>query len=82
MPTIKTAISIEKPVFDQMDDLAKKLKISRSRIFAMAAEEFRNRRDNIELLKKINEAYKDCPDSEPIVAMMRKNHFQPIHLQP
>jgi len=81
MPNIKTAISIEKPVFDQMDDLAKKLKISRSRVFAMAAEEFLDRHHNMELLKKINEAYQDCPDAEPIVAMMKEKHFQTVKEQ-
>jgi metal-responsive CopG/Arc/MetJ family transcriptional regulator len=40
MPTIKTAISIEKPIFEQMDVLAKNLKISRSRLFVLAAQEF------------------------------------------
>ena len=33
MPNVKTAISIEKPIFDQMDALAKELKVSRSRAF-------------------------------------------------
>jgi hypothetical protein len=31
MPNVKTAISIEKPIFEKMDILAKNLKISRSR---------------------------------------------------
>lgn len=81
MPNIKTAISIEKPVFDQMDDLAKKLQISRSRVFAIAAKEFLNRQNNNELLKKINEAYKDCPDAEPMVAMMKTKHFHIVKEQ-
>jgi lysyl-tRNA synthetase class I len=40
MPNIKTAISIEKPVFDQVNDLAKNIKISQSRLFVIAAQEF------------------------------------------
>jgi hypothetical protein len=34
MANIKTAISIEKPIFEQMNVLAKDLNISRSRLFA------------------------------------------------
>ncbi|MBT3260548.1 MAG: CopG family transcriptional regulator, partial [Deltaproteobacteria bacterium] len=40
MPNVKTAISIEKPIFEQMDILAKNLNVSRSRLFTMAAREF------------------------------------------
>ena len=71
---MKTAISIEKPIFQQMDSLAKKLKISRSRLFAMAAREFLQRNKNIDLLKSLNAAYDDLPETEPIVAAMRSNH--------
>jgi len=74
MPNMKTAISIEKPIFQQMDSLAKKLKISRSRLFAMAAREFLQRNKNIDLLKSLNAAYDDLPETEPIVAAMRSNH--------
>jgi hypothetical protein len=40
MPNVKTAISIEKPVFEQMDVFAKDLNISRSRAYSIAAQEF------------------------------------------
>jgi metal-responsive CopG/Arc/MetJ family transcriptional regulator len=73
---MKTAISIEKPIFQQMDSLAKKLKISRSRLFAIAAQEFLQRNKNIDLLKSLNAAYDDLPDTEPIVANMRSTHYK------
>jgi metal-responsive CopG/Arc/MetJ family transcriptional regulator len=76
MPNVKTAISIEKPIFDKMDVLAKELKISRSRLFSMAAQEFIQRYNNIELLKALNDAYKDLPESEPIVSEMHSKHYQ------
>ncbi len=76
MPNMKTAISIEKPIFQQMDSLAKKLKISRSRLFAIAAQEFLQRNKNIDLLKSLNAAYDDLPDTEPIVANMRSTHYK------
>jgi len=78
MPNIKTAISIEKPIFEEMEVLAKNLKISRSRVFALAAQEFIKRHNNIELLKLLNDAYDDLPESEPIVAEMRSSHYKMV----
>lgn len=74
MPNIKTAISIEKPIFEKMDMIAKDLNVSRSFIFSQAAKEFIQRHQNIELLKKINNAYDDQSDSESLVFNMRSKH--------
>ncbi len=82
MPNIKTAISIEKPIFDQVNDLAKYLNISRSRLFAIAAQEFIQRHKNMELLQAINEAYEDLPDPETkIVEKMRPRHLKMVKNQ-
>ena len=78
MANIKTAISIEKPIFEQMDILAKDLDISRSRLFALAALEYLQRHKNITLLKSLNQAYDDLPESEPIVAKMRPGHYKMV----
>lgn len=78
MPNVKTAISIEKPIFDKMDKLAKNLKVSRSRLFAMAAREFIERHNNTELLKLINEAYEDSSETEPLVTMMQSKHHRMV----
>jgi metal-responsive CopG/Arc/MetJ family transcriptional regulator len=78
MPNVKTAISIEKPIFEQMDIIAKNLNISRSRLFAMAAREFIERYNNLELLKLINEAYEDSSETEPMVTMMHSNHHRMV----
>jgi len=81
MPNVKTAISIEQPIFEQMDVLAKDLKVSRSRLFAMAAREFIQRHNNMERLKLLNEVYEDVSKSEPIVDMMRSNHYKMVEDQ-
>ena len=81
MPNVKTTISIEQPIFEQMDVLAKNLKVSRSRLFAMAAREFIQRHNNTALLKLLNEAYEDEFESEPIVDMMRSNHYKMVEDQ-
>jgi len=73
---MKTAISIEKSIFEQMDALAKKTKISRSRLFAIAAREFIQRNKDIDLLKSLNSAYKDLTETDPIVAKMRSTHYK------
>ncbi len=74
MPNIKTAISIEKPVFEKMEMLAKNFKVSRSFIFTQAAKEFIQRHQNKDLLERINKAYEDQSESESLVSKMRSKH--------
>jgi metal-responsive CopG/Arc/MetJ family transcriptional regulator len=77
MPNIKTGISIEKPIFDQVNELAQNLNISRSRLFVMAVQEFIQRYKNMELLQAINEAYDDLQEPETkIVERMRPRHLK------
>lgn len=79
MPNVKTAISVEEKIFDQMNTLAKHMKISRSRAFALAAEEFIERQKNIELLKALDEAYADQPeDSDSLINRMRSRHYDSV----
>jgi len=64
MGSIKTAISLEKPLFEQIEALAKEMEISRSRLFGMAAKDFLERYKNRKLLEAINDAYCDMPSDE------------------
>lgn len=61
MTTVKTAISIQKSLFEKVDNLAREMNVSRSRVFAMAVEEFLQRYQNQQLLAEINRAYEDAP---------------------
>ena len=82
MPNIKTAISMEKPIFDKVNDLAKNLNISRSRLFVIAAQEFIQRHNNLKLLQAINDAYDDLPDVDTkIVDKMRRRHLKMVKNQ-
>lgn len=63
MQNVKTAISIQKSLFDQAEKIARKMKVSRSRLFALALEDYIHRAQNQELLAQINAAYADEPDS-------------------
>jgi metal-responsive CopG/Arc/MetJ family transcriptional regulator len=80
MANIKTAISIDKPLFEQVADLAHELKTSRSRIFAIAAKEFIQRHKNLKLLKAINAAYDDFPDVKEasLKSAMRSRHLKMV----
>ncbi len=64
MAYVKTAISLPETLLQQIDDLARELDISRSRLFALAAEELLQRYQNQKLLEAINAAYDDFPDPE------------------
>jgi metal-responsive CopG/Arc/MetJ family transcriptional regulator len=64
MPSIKTAISIEKPLFDELEALAEEMAVSRSRLISQATQEFIERYKNQKLLEAINAAYDDIRDSE------------------
>lgn len=80
MANIKTAISIDKSLFEQMDDLANELKTSRSRVFVLAATEFIQRHKNQKLLEAINNAYDDFPDEKEasLESMRRSRHMNMV----
>ena len=64
MASVKTAISLQQSLFEQVDALAQELQISRSRLFVLAVEAFIQRYQNRKMLEAINEAYDDLPDPE------------------
>ena len=80
MANIKTAISIDKPLFEEVDNLAQEMKTSRSRIFVMAAAEFIQRRKNQKILEAINNAYDDIPDEheKSLSSMMKSQHLKMV----
>lgn len=63
MKAIKTAISIEKDLFDQAEKMAQSMKVSRSKLFVIALQDFIAHQKNRELLAQINAAYSDEPDT-------------------
>jgi metal-responsive CopG/Arc/MetJ family transcriptional regulator len=63
MQTTKTAVSIQKSLFEQADALARRMRVSRSRLFALALEDYIHRQENRQLLAQINSAYADEPDA-------------------
>ncbi len=75
MQAIKTAISIEKNLFDQAENIARAMKVSRSKLFVMALQDFIEHQKNKEMLAQINAAYADEPDGAE-QALRRKSRRQ------
>jgi len=63
MANIKTAISLKESLFEQVEALAQEMKVSRSRLFVLALEDYLRRHQNLQLLERINQAYCDAPDA-------------------
>ena len=80
MQTVKTAISIEKTLFEQAELFAHKMKLSRSKLFVMALQDFFKHQKNKELLAQINAAYSDEPDSaeQKLRMRLRQQHRRTI----
>lgn len=78
MASVKTAISINKTLFEQVNKLADELDVSRSHLFVLAVEEFIQRHENQKLLQQLNETYDDLPDAdeEQQLQGMRLSHRQ------
>ncbi len=78
MANIKTAISIEKPLFKEVEELADELDISRSQVFSLAVKDYLKRRKNQRLLEAINAAYADFPDEEEkeLLTRMKSIHHR------
>ncbi len=64
--SVKTAISIEKHLFEEIDALAGEMDVTRSRLLAIAAREFVNKHKSQKLLASINEAYEDQQDEAEV----------------
>ena len=80
MANIKTAVSLHEQLFRQAGAIARDLKLSRSRLFAIALEEFIRRHDSRELLDRINEVYseKPAPEERKYLKKMRQRHRKMI----
>jgi metal-responsive CopG/Arc/MetJ family transcriptional regulator len=81
MENIKTAVSIRKPLFEQAEDLAHRMKVSRSRLFALALEDYIRRQQNRELLASLNAAYADEPTPTEAAVLLEARANYARHLE-
>jgi len=61
--SVKTAISIQKELFQEVNQLAEELHVSRSKLFVLAVRDFIKKYENKKIISQINKAYSDYPDS-------------------
>ena len=78
---VKTAISLDESLFKKVTGLARELKVSRSRLFAMALEEFLNDRENEALLASIDAAHGEAPSKEEQAYLDRMKKYHRKHLE-
>jgi len=76
MAHVKTAISLDESLFREAEEWAGKLGVSRSQLFARAVEEYVRRRENEELLARLNEAHADGLDEEEREYLERMRVYQ------
>ena len=72
MAHVKTAISLDKPLLEQIDLVAQEMGIPRSRLFVLAVEAFLEQRQNKQLLDKINQVYRENPPTEQEQAYLKE----------
>ena len=60
--SVKTAISIQKELFQEVNKLAEELHVSRSKLFVLAVRDFIKKYENKKIISQINKAYSDYPD--------------------
>ena len=66
MAAVKTAISIERNLFEQAEQMAKATHVSRSRLYGQAINNYVAAWQDRRLIEQINAAYADGPDPEDI----------------
>lgn len=68
---MKTAVTIPDSIIKRADKLAKKRKISRSKLFIEAIESYLDEYDESEITKRLNEFYEKNPATiDPVLTKM------------
>ena len=82
--SVKTAISMQKELFQEVNKLASEMHVSRSRLFVMAVQDFIKKKESQDLLSQINNAFSDQPNSEEniIHSNMRKKQAKKLEREP
>lgn len=64
MPGVKTAISLDENLYNQVNQLANDMHVSRSKLFTLAVKDFVKKQESNKLLAQLNAAYSDSPSKE------------------
>jgi len=74
MSSIKTAISIDQPLYEQAEALAREMKISRSRLYELALEAFLRREESQNLLARLDAVYREEEPEPALTQQQRASH--------
>jgi metal-responsive CopG/Arc/MetJ family transcriptional regulator len=77
MANVKTAISLQKSLFEQVERLAQEMKVSRSRLFVLALENFIQDYQDQQLFEAINQASAEIandPVEQARLRQIRRQH--------
>jgi len=74
--SVETVISLQRPLFAQVEALACEMQVSRNHLFVLAMEQFIEHHQNQKLLEEINAAYEDMPDpaEQDLQQRMHRQH--------
>jgi metal-responsive CopG/Arc/MetJ family transcriptional regulator len=76
---MKVAVSIPDPIFAEVDALAKRLKLSRSKVYARALEDYVASHPPELTVEMINAAYEEIGDqSDPFVKEAARRIFERV----
>ena len=76
MSNIKTAVSLQAELFEQAEQIAREMNISRSRLYTLALEEFVSRQHNRKLLEQLNAEYGDGLDDDEQLILKKMRPIQ------
>lgn len=79
MPGVKTAISLDEDLFNQVNELANNMHVSRSKLFTLAVKDFLKKQESNKLLAQLNAAYSDSP-SEEEMSISKVMHGKQRHM--
>ena len=80
MPNMKIAVSIEKPLFERAEKLAEQMRVSRSRLYALALEMFIQKRESQQILEQLNRVYGENPPTDEEKQLLEAMQHQQRHL--
>lgn len=72
---MKTAISIPDDLFLTVEEMAKKLNVSRSRFFAEAVRDYIAKQNNRELFKTLNKVYSEIDTKQEVKLRKRSKKY-------
>ena len=69
---MKTAVSLPNPLFEAADQLAKRLGVTRSELYARAIAEYLKSRRSEDITEALNRVYREEPSNlDPVIAAIQ-----------